>query len=190
MKGNYESNQQDATIQVNLLFLLSSTCFGNVFAHHQEHLTVFTASGSIHPNWCRLVSWMSQNGVPTHPWHHFHTVKMRCKVYFGTRTVLLYQQWQLNIQNAGWLLCGGCRRFQDTRFFETSETADPATASRLRRPEFSLKITVITCNGCHLPVPAATCRGSQLSNTALYSSSSTLGAHKLRLTFLYPYKWL
>jgi hypothetical protein len=28
---NYESNQQDATIQVNLLFLVSSTCFGQCF---------------------------------------------------------------------------------------------------------------------------------------------------------------
>jgi hypothetical protein len=32
---------------------------GNVFAHHQEHLTVFTVSGSVHPSCCRLVSWMS-----------------------------------------------------------------------------------------------------------------------------------
>jgi len=32
---------------------------GDVFAHYQEHLTVFTASGSIHPSRCRLVSWMS-----------------------------------------------------------------------------------------------------------------------------------
>jgi hypothetical protein len=31
---------------------------GDVFAHHQEHLTVFTVSGSIHPSSCRLVSWM------------------------------------------------------------------------------------------------------------------------------------
>jgi len=31
---------------------------GDVFAHHQEHLTVFTASGSVHPSCCRLVSWM------------------------------------------------------------------------------------------------------------------------------------
>jgi len=30
---------------------------GNVFAHHQEHLTVFTVSGSIQPGCCRLVSW-------------------------------------------------------------------------------------------------------------------------------------
>jgi len=28
---NYESNQQDATVQVNLLFLVSSTCFGRCF---------------------------------------------------------------------------------------------------------------------------------------------------------------
>jgi hypothetical protein len=31
---------------------------GDVFAHHQEHFTVFTASGSIHSSRCRLVSWM------------------------------------------------------------------------------------------------------------------------------------
>jgi len=29
---------------------------GEVFAHHQEHLTVFTVSGSIHQRRCRLVS--------------------------------------------------------------------------------------------------------------------------------------
>jgi len=28
LANDYESNQQDATIQVNLLFLVSSTCFG------------------------------------------------------------------------------------------------------------------------------------------------------------------
>jgi hypothetical protein len=35
----HENNQRDATMQVNLLFHVS----GDVFAHHQEHLTVFTA---------------------------------------------------------------------------------------------------------------------------------------------------
>jgi hypothetical protein len=29
---------------------------GDVFAHHQEHLTVFTASGNIHHFRCRLMS--------------------------------------------------------------------------------------------------------------------------------------
>jgi hypothetical protein len=33
----------------------------DVFAHHQEHLTVFTVSGSVHSSCCRLVSWMSWN---------------------------------------------------------------------------------------------------------------------------------
>jgi hypothetical protein len=28
----------------------------DVFAHHQEHLTVFTASGSIHPSCSRLAA--------------------------------------------------------------------------------------------------------------------------------------
>ena len=31
----------------------------DVFAHHQEHLTVFAVSGSVHPSCCRLVSRMS-----------------------------------------------------------------------------------------------------------------------------------
>jgi hypothetical protein len=34
---------------------------GDIFAHHQEHLTVFTISGSVHPGCCRLVSWMSSD---------------------------------------------------------------------------------------------------------------------------------
>jgi hypothetical protein len=34
---------------------------GDVFAHHQEHLTVFTVSGSIHPSSCWLVSCVSWN---------------------------------------------------------------------------------------------------------------------------------
>jgi len=35
---------------------------------NQDHLTVFTASGSIHPSRCQLGSRMSL--VSTHPWHH------------------------------------------------------------------------------------------------------------------------
>jgi hypothetical protein len=37
-------NQRDATLQVNLLFLVPLHVSGDVFAYHQEHLTVFTAS--------------------------------------------------------------------------------------------------------------------------------------------------
>jgi len=37
----------------------------DVFAHHQEHLTVFTVSGSIHQGWCRLVSGMGFNSSNT-----------------------------------------------------------------------------------------------------------------------------
>jgi hypothetical protein len=32
---------------------------GNIFAHHQKHLAVFTVSGIVHPSCCRLVSWMN-----------------------------------------------------------------------------------------------------------------------------------
>jgi hypothetical protein len=31
----------------------------DVFAHYQEHLPVFTASGSVHPSYCRLVFWIN-----------------------------------------------------------------------------------------------------------------------------------
>jgi hypothetical protein len=37
----------------------------DVFTHHQEQLTVFTVSGSIHPGCCQLVSWMSFNSSKT-----------------------------------------------------------------------------------------------------------------------------
>ena len=33
----------------------------NWIAHHQEHLTLFTIYGSIHPSSCLLVSWMHFN---------------------------------------------------------------------------------------------------------------------------------
>jgi len=44
---------------------------GDGFAHHQEHLTVFTVSGSIHPSCCRLVFWLSWNcfAVSAQPRH-------------------------------------------------------------------------------------------------------------------------
>ena len=35
----------------------------NIFAHHQKHLSVFTASGNIHQCRCRLVSRMSWNSI-------------------------------------------------------------------------------------------------------------------------------
>ena len=39
---------------------------GNVFAHHQEHLTVFTASDIVHLCCCWPISWMR--------WNEFHLV--------------------------------------------------------------------------------------------------------------------
>ena len=55
-------DQQDATTSVylfipNQLYVFS----GDVFAHHQEHLTVFTASNIVHRYCCRLVSWVRWN---------------------------------------------------------------------------------------------------------------------------------
>jgi hypothetical protein len=46
------------------LFIPNQLCmFQAVFAHHQEHLTVFTASDIVHRYCCWLVSWMRWNGI-------------------------------------------------------------------------------------------------------------------------------
>jgi hypothetical protein len=43
---NYESNQQDALYRVIYYSKSALYVSGDVFARHQEHLTVFTVSGS------------------------------------------------------------------------------------------------------------------------------------------------
>jgi len=43
---------------------------GDVFAHHQEHLTVFTASDIVHLCCCRPMSCTRWNCVPSRTWHH------------------------------------------------------------------------------------------------------------------------
>jgi hypothetical protein len=51
---NYENNQQDALYR--LIYYSNSILHvsGDVFAHHQEHLTVFIVFGSVHPSCCLL----------------------------------------------------------------------------------------------------------------------------------------
>ena len=46
---NYENNQQDALYRLIYYSKSALHVSGDVFAHHQEHLTVFTVSGSVHP---------------------------------------------------------------------------------------------------------------------------------------------
>ena len=55
---NYENTQQGALYRLMYYSKSALHVSGDVFAHHQEHLTVFTVSGSVHPSYCRLVSWM------------------------------------------------------------------------------------------------------------------------------------
>jgi hypothetical protein len=55
--SKYEYNQRDAAQQVNLLLLVALHVSGDVFTHHQEHLTVFTAFGNVYQRRYRLVSW-------------------------------------------------------------------------------------------------------------------------------------
>jgi len=53
---NYENNQQDALYRLIYYSKSALHVLGDVFAHHQEHLTVLTVSGSVHPSCCR--SWI------------------------------------------------------------------------------------------------------------------------------------
>ena len=55
-KIGYENNQQDALYRLIYYSKSALHVSGDVFAHHQEHLTVFTVSGSVHLNRYRLVS--------------------------------------------------------------------------------------------------------------------------------------
>ena len=49
----YENNQQDALHRLIYYSKSALHVSGDIFAHHQEHLTVFTVSGSVHPSCCR-----------------------------------------------------------------------------------------------------------------------------------------
>ena len=56
---NVNDDQKDATFFG--LFIYSQSALhvsGDIFVHHQGHLTVFTASDIVHRYRCRLVSWM------------------------------------------------------------------------------------------------------------------------------------
>jgi len=79
-----------------------------VFAHHQEHLTVFTVSGSIQPSCCRLASWMSWklNYVDfeacIHMWINSDTPIQvplrRLRFSESHKFAMGYLQWDANVQ--------------------------------------------------------------------------------------------
>jgi hypothetical protein len=55
-RNNYESKQQDALYSLIYYSKSALHVSGDVFAHHQEHLSVFTVSGGVHPSCCRLAA--------------------------------------------------------------------------------------------------------------------------------------
>jgi len=57
----YENNQQDALYRLIYYSKSALHVLGDVFAHHREHFTVLTVSGSVHPSCCWLVSPASSN---------------------------------------------------------------------------------------------------------------------------------
>jgi len=50
------NNQQDALYRLIYYSMSALHVSGDVFAHYQKHLTVFTVSGGVHPRCCWLVS--------------------------------------------------------------------------------------------------------------------------------------
>ena len=51
---NYEINLQNALYRLIYYSKSALHASGDVFAHHQEHLTVFIVSGSVQPSCCQL----------------------------------------------------------------------------------------------------------------------------------------
>jgi len=53
---SYENNQRDALYRLNYLYYSKSDVqvSGEVFAHYQEHVTVFTVSGSVYTTRCTI----------------------------------------------------------------------------------------------------------------------------------------
>jgi len=49
-----KNNHQDALYKLIYYSRSALHVSGDVFAHYQEHLAVFTVSGSVHPSCCRL----------------------------------------------------------------------------------------------------------------------------------------
>jgi hypothetical protein len=50
----YENDQQDALCRLIYYSKSALQVLGDVLAHYQEQLTVFTVSGGVHPSCCRL----------------------------------------------------------------------------------------------------------------------------------------
>ena len=53
---NYENNQQDALYRLIYCSKSARHASGDVFAHYQEYMTIFTVSGSVHSSCCWLMS--------------------------------------------------------------------------------------------------------------------------------------
>jgi hypothetical protein len=60
-------NQQDAKFLDLFISTDALHVSGGSSTHHQEHITVHTASGIVNQYCCLLLSWMRWNAVPSHP---------------------------------------------------------------------------------------------------------------------------
>jgi len=98
---NYENNQQDVLYWLIYYSKSALHVSGDVFAHDQEHLTVFTVSGSVHPSFCRLVShsghqpaatWVKHRPKHVQPvWNNKLTYIVHLVGYFYSWVTAIYQ---------------------------------------------------------------------------------------------------
>jgi hypothetical protein len=100
---NCVNNQQDALYRLIYYSKSALHVSGDVFAHHQEHLTVFTVSGNVHPWCCRMVSWMSLNAISTHPRHQSAATWVNTTRYCKYSQVLLMMGENIARNTDSWL---------------------------------------------------------------------------------------
>jgi hypothetical protein len=78
---NHKNNQQHALYKLIYYSKSALHVSGDVFAHHQEHFTVFTVSDSANLSCCRLVSQMIWNtfGTPaaSNLGEHYQTLEIQ-----------------------------------------------------------------------------------------------------------------
>jgi hypothetical protein len=84
---NYKNNQQDALYRLIYYSKSALRVLGDVFVHHQEHFTVFTVSGSVHPSCCPLVP--RKRWVSTHSRHQLAATCVNTTRYCKYSQVLL-----------------------------------------------------------------------------------------------------
>ena len=93
---DYENNQQDALYRLIYYSKSALHVSGDVFAHNQEHLTVFTVSGNVHPValcWCP--GWVETGLCGL--WGVYTRLTIHIVQYLGSVSEVLHQMPKVSI---------------------------------------------------------------------------------------------